>query len=492
MRYLPLSFLLLLLPATQLLSQTIRDAVRYSFLETGGTARTVGIGGAVGALGADFSVLSTNPAGLAAFRRSEFTFTPTLVHSATRETLEGGSNPDVNKNRLNLNFNNIGLVISSRPLSANWTVSALGFGLNRTAHFFQRSYFEGRSAGSITDRWLEMAQGNTPDALEGFEAGPAFDAAAIFRPDPDNFPADYSSDFAEGAEVDKSQRVEQKGAVNEMVLSYAGNYRDRLLIGMTVGLPLLSFEETRTYRETDENNEIEYFEDLTYTERLRTTGAGINLKAGMILRVSQAIRLGAAVHTPTAYGLDEAFSTQVQYNYLLNGIVQNGEALSPEGSFQYRLRSPWRFSGSAGFIFGRNGFISAEAELVDYTGAKFNFNQTSSPEDLEYERELNAQIKDELTRALNLRLGGEFAWERFRVRGGYALMAAPYLEGADPFHLLSMGAGIRGEQVFLDMAFQRQVSQRRYAPYLTSQAPESSVLSERTRNTLMATMGIKF
>ena len=34
----------------------------------GGTARFMGAGGAMGALGADFGTLSTNPAGLAMFR----------------------------------------------------------------------------------------------------------------------------------------------------------------------------------------------------------------------------------------------------------------------------------------------------------------------------------------------------------------------------------------------------------------------------------------
>ena len=58
-------------------AQSLYDAIRYSDLEVGGTARTVGVGGAIGALGADFSVLSTNPAGLATYRRAEFVFTPT-------------------------------------------------------------------------------------------------------------------------------------------------------------------------------------------------------------------------------------------------------------------------------------------------------------------------------------------------------------------------------------------------------------------------------
>ena len=40
------------------------DALRYSRLSVVGTARYSGLGGAFGALGADFSTLSVNPAGI--------------------------------------------------------------------------------------------------------------------------------------------------------------------------------------------------------------------------------------------------------------------------------------------------------------------------------------------------------------------------------------------------------------------------------------------
>jgi len=491
MRYISI-FLSILFFSFELTAQTLSDAVRYSFLEVGGTARTVGVGGATGALGADFSVLSTNPAGLAAFRRSEFTFTPAFVRSTAEEKLEGDGNFTLDRSKSNFNFNNIGLVFSSRPLSANWTVSAFGVGLNRTANFHQTTYFEGNSPGSITDRWLELAQGLTPSELDAFEGGVAYDAEAIFTLDPDNFPRDYVSDFPPNANVDKSQLIRRKGSINELVFSYAGNYQDKLMIGATLGVPILSYEETKTYRETDANNNIAFFEDLAYTERLRATGAGINLKLGLIYRVSQMVRLGAAVHTPTSFGLDESFSTQVQYNYELNGIVQNGDALSPEGSFEYRIRTPWRFLGSAGFIFGRNGFLSAEVEYLDYSNAKFNFNRAADQADIQYEQELNDQINNELTSAINLRLGGEFVYESLRFRAGYLLSAAPYETNAEPVSAFSLGTGIRGESVFLDFAYQRQFSQSQFAPYLTNFAPESSVMQENFRNKFMMTLGFKF
>jgi long-subunit fatty acid transport protein len=485
-------FLLTLFISCQVaIAQTIDDAVRYSFLDPGGTARTAGVGGAIGALGADFSVLSTNPAGLAAFRRSEFTFTPTLDRSTVDALLNGENNFMREQQKNNFNFNNLGLVFASRPVSSGWTVSAFGIGLNRMANFHQDAYFEGVSEGSITDRWLEESQGLTTDELDGFETGVAYEGEAIYQPDPNDNTL-YASDFPENTPVSKSQLIKRKGAISELVFSLAGNYQDRLLIGATMGVPFLNYEETKIYEEKDETGDIDFFEDLTYTERLQTTGAGINLKLGLIYRLNQMVRLGLAFHTPTGLGLTDNFSTEVNYNYTLDGTAYSGNAASPDGSFEYRLRTPWRFIGSGGLVFGKSGFISAEVEWLDYTNARFNFNQTTSSEDIAYEQELNDLINNELESALNIRLGGEFAYELFRLRGGVSFLGAPFAEGIDPTDTVSLGAGIRGENVFLDLAYRRLVAKSDYAPYLTTAAPQPVVNFDDVRDRFMLTLGFKF
>ncbi len=475
-------------------AQTLDDAVRYSFLEIGGTARSVGIGGAIGALGADFSSLSTNPAGLGTVRRSEFTLTPSFEIGTIDAKLENGEgNFAFDEEKTNFNINNLGLVFVSRPLDAAWRNAAFGVGINRVANFNQSFYFEGRSNGSITDRWLELAQGLTPSELDNFEAGPAFDAFAIYNPFEDDNTL-YVSDFPDtNIAVTRSQLVNRKGSMTELVFSFAGNYEDRIMIGATLGVPIFSFEETKTYNEVNEplNPDI-LFDELTYTERLRTTGAGINLKVGLIYRISQMIRLGAAIHTPSGLGLDDSFSTELDYRYTDSGVSQENSAQSPEGSFEYRLRTPWRFIGSAGFIFGKNGFISAEAEWVDYTSARFNFNNTDNEADIEYERDLNDQIDNELTGGVNLRVGGEYAIDIFRLRGGYSWMASPYSDGEDPVSAFSAGAGFRLERFFMDFAFRRFMYDRDYLPYKATNAPEQLVSLDAQRNQFMLTLGFKF
>lgn len=474
--------------------QTLADAVRYSTLEVGGTARTVGIGGGIGALGADFSVLSTNPAGMAAFRRSEFTFTPSFERISTDGKIAGTSGPAASRNKNNFNFNNLGLVFSSQPMNPRWTTAVFGVGFNRLANFHERTYFEGTSPGSITDRWLERSDVLLPNELDAFEEDLAFQTSAIFAPNPL-----YSSDFLDengeigNIPVDKSQLIKRTGSYNELVFSYAGNYNEKFMIGATLGIPFVNFEETRTYRETDDNNNIQFFDELTFTEKVKTSGAGINLKLGVIYRVNQTLRLGAAIHTPTSLGLDDSFSTQLEYGYTeypdgVNPLSTRSSAESPEGTFEYRLRTPWRAIGSAGVLVKKVGFLSAELEYVNYKSANYNFNGV----DISSESARNNEIDNLLTSAINLRLGGEFAFENYRLRAGYALNSSPYDLEDVKVGALSLGAGVRGESIFFDVAYRRQNTESSYIPYRVSIAPEQTINLESVRQQFLATIGFKF
>lgn len=489
MKYLIFSFFTLALSPFFLQAQTIEDAVRYSLLEPGGTARSAGIGGGIGALGADFSVSSTNPAGLATVRRSEFTFTPAFSTVNGESQLEG-LNRAYDRSKVNFNFSNIGLIFPSQPMNLNWTNTAFAVGLNRLASFPQKFYYEGNSFGSITERWRDLAQGYTPDQL-GFEDGLAYDAEAIYT-DPDDNTL-YYNDFDPSESIFRKQNINRKGAYNELVLSYAGNYKERLMIGATLGIPFVRYEETKTYVESDLADANPVFNELTYVERLKTSGAGINLKLGMILRLSQMFRIGAAIHTPTGLGLKDSYSSTLDYSYTLDGVINSKSATSPDGSFEYRMRTPWRLIGSAGLVFGKSGFLTAEVEYLDYKNAQFNFNNSSDGGDDAYEAELNQQIDDKLNSALNIRLGGEYALDKFRFRGGYSILQSPYADGFDPIGTLSVGLGAWwSEDFFMDVAYRHQVSEGTYSPYLYQNAPTQVVSQNITRNQFLMTLGFKF
>src|SRR5690606_13958112 len=59
-------------------AQLISEGLKFSSTSVYGTSRSMGIGGAMGSIGADFSSLSVNPAGIGVYRRGEVMLTPSL------------------------------------------------------------------------------------------------------------------------------------------------------------------------------------------------------------------------------------------------------------------------------------------------------------------------------------------------------------------------------------------------------------------------------
>lgn len=489
-----LSLVAVLGMATSLSAQNLNDALRYSTFSYDATARAAGVGGTLGALGSDFSVLSSNPAGLGWYRRSEFTFTPNLLNNYSEANLTG--NPTVSDRRMRFNLGNIGFVAASSPkYSYRWRTSNFGIGFNRIANFNQRIKYDGRTVGSIVDRFQENANGR--DFIDDFEEGLAIDTEALFF---DEAAGRYFSDFefAPDALVRREQTVSNTGSINEFVLAWAGNYDDKLLIGATMGVPFLRFNQEKRYTEQDTDNEVDFFNSLSFDENLRTTGLGINLKLGLIYRVSQSLRVGVAAHTPTAYALNDTFTNSMSYSFTEDGTTFNNQRDSPAGTFAYSLRTPWRLLGNAGLIIGQRGFISGEVEWVNY--ARNRFRYADFPEDAEA---TNAIVSASLQSALNFRAGGELRLgDYYMLRAGLGLLGSPMASEDSYAKLFSLGAGMvrpmrsnyeedfaRTRTFSLNMAYRFTRAERVYRPYLTAVAPEQQVDVSENIGQLMLTLG---
>lgn len=477
-------------------AQVIGDVLRYSNTEVTGTARALGLGGAISAIGSDYSVLSKNPAGLAWYRKSELVLTPSVNVSKVSSKLVDGN--ERNSSKSNFNFNNVGFVANGTPQGSNWTTINFGFGYNKLANFNQNFNFKGETEGSITDRFLELASDPnsseidlSPDDLDNFEAGLAYEAGAIYlRPN-----GTYASDFVNGELVEKSQVVQSSGGINELVFSLAGNYDEKLMIGATVGIPIISFTDTKFYRELDEDDSNPVFGNLEFRENITTTGSGVNLKLGFIYRATQAIRIGAAVHTPTSFRLEDNYSNNLEYSYFDGSSFQNFEATSPDGVFEYKIKTPWTVLGSAAYIIQKMGLVTAEVEWSDYSSAAFNFNNSTSSADLDYEEELNAQIQERFKSAIKIRLGGEFAYKKLRFRAGYGLNGSPYVDDNSTYNSLSAGVGVREKSFYLDFGYRRSAIGETYVPYVTFDTdinPQQVVLNDINNDTFLMTIGFRF
>ena len=412
----------------QVQSQTVADAVRYSHMGLESTARSMGTGNVMPAIGGDFAAILQNPASLAAYRFNEVVLSPGFSMTTVSSNLSGGLRSfeeELNK----VSLNNGSVVFVYKPMRGNWKTTNLSIGFNRLANFNRNVFFAGNTNGTITDRFLELSAGLTANELDAFESGLAYDAFAIFD-DPEDSGI-WFSDFAEDQFVQKQQRVQQSGSFNEINFSVAGNYDDKFYVGGAINIAFVEFSEEKFYEESDSEDNIPIFNRLLFDETLLTSGSGINFSAGFIYRMSQAIRLGASIKSPTFLGLSDEYSTSLFYSLTDPANPDlSGDRLaeSPEGLFEYNLSTPWRANASAGIIIGKTGFIGAVVEYVDYANSKYNLTVDSdAPGDEEYQNELNADIKEELASAINFSVGGELALKDFRLRAGYGLTGSPFL-----------------------------------------------------------------
>jgi len=491
--FLPLFLLLVAAPA---FAQLAEDVLRYSYLQPGGTARYLGAGGAFGALGAEYSSLSNNPAGLAMFRSNELVFTPSLKFSRTEAALPNG--PTSEDTKSNFGFDNVGFIFNTTPTNSKWKTFNVGIGLNRLNNFHQSVYYEGSANGTILTGFFADAQpildgGGTNDDLDPFGSQLAAKAGAIY------FQNDVASyDFIDNpnAAVDRSHSLTTSGRMNELVLSFAGNYDEKLMIGATVGVPFVNYRLDGEYRESDPGGAVggavPYFDNLIYTEYLRTEGVGVNLKLGVAYRVSQALRLGVAFHTPTFLKLTDHYSNTFTYDYDPNdgdGIVRGVEEPSPEGISDYRLRTPFRAIGSAAVLFKKYGFLSADVEYVDYSANAYNFTaDINSSQNQADERVVNGRIQDIYRPTANVRVGGEVVLDDFRLRAGVNLLGKPEADETGFNMAYTAGAGIHGESFYLDLGYRLSKGSGFVQPY--AGAPTAATSS--TSNEILLTLGFKF
>jgi hypothetical protein len=189
--------------------------------------------------------------------------------------------------------------------------------------------------------------------------------------------------------------------------------------------------------------------------------------------------------------MEEEYTTRMIYEFE-DGGSNRLDADSPDGFFEYRLRTPMRLLGNAGLVIQKIGFISAEVEWADYSTARFNFNRTASPADLDFEQQLNRQIQEQFQSALTFRFGGELALDIFRIRAGYNLIGSAF--AGDNFYnsAFTAGLGIREENFFIDLGYRRMATNESYAPYeVTEDFPQQLVTSDVLGQHFLLTFGFK-
>lgn len=421
-----------------------------------GTARFTAMSGAFGALGGDISSININPAGLSVFNTSMFTGT---FNSRSQEITASYGDAAFNDRRSLLTNNEIlnlsqagAVLVFDSAFSDDWTKFAIGFNYR-----ISKDFTSNFSAG-----------GN--EAVNRF----------------DNNPNDTNVyNFTDGQFFDNNF----DGEITELNFAFSAVHQKKLHIGMGLNFYDLNFSQQSVLTELNSDDvgnelDIELFQDNL------TTGTGFSANVGFIYKLHKAFRFGASYQSPTWYTEMVQDTNYNQYDTVDIGeasfFPSNGVNFSESNGyrlFNYRLRTPSKLTGSAAFIFGKNGLLSLDYTMKNYSGIRLS-NAVFTNENLYYQNNLRN------THSYNV--GTEWRFDKFSIRGGYSFEQTPFintnLEGGtiskfNDVEGYSLGAGYNFGNFKIDFAYtnNNRISGYDFYPDVTAADYSPSTLNTDNR-----------
>lgn len=521
-------------------AQDIYKIESLSGSDLNGTARYVGMGGAMNALGADLSTIGTNPAAIGLYRRCDVAFTGSATVQPNGESMcginkargsfdqagfvysakIGGSNlkyfnmaMNYQKRRNFKNFIGLDEVSTVDGMSQSWQMHDLAYGFNDSGEFGPLNLAKGSSESYLT----------TPLTLVGYDAqmiAPKYDANGNLTG------YDYSN-----AQAYAYNRV-QWGGIQEYDFNLSFNLKDRFYAGLTLGVYNVDYNTRTDYAERivdkSGNTGIYY---MSYDESL--SGTGFDVKLGFIYRPIETspFRIGLAVSTPIFYDLKQDanlyMSSPYEYTDEQGVSYDRTEADYEYGGYEYRIRTPWKVNVSLATTVGNFLALDAEYEYANYKGTQvrypdydyydyYDYGYTSSTRDTEMDKEIDNYLKSVHT----FKIGAEVRFMKgLYARLGYNYVSAPFDKDAylnafteSPSYQYSLntdyvnlgainritaGFGYRGKHFYADLACQYQLQKGDvYAFHVSDGETTTNYLTgqkvDLNRSNIMATIGFKF
>ncbi len=452
-------------------AQNITDALRYSTENLNGTARFNALSGAFGALGGDVSSIALNPAGSAIFTNSAGTATISVIDKKNSSTY---FNTKTTSSDTNLKFNQLGFVFVLNNSKQGTSFNKFTFGFNYiSTHNFDESIFA-RGAGptSISEFFLAQVQGIPLNLLqlqsgestsslyrylgetEGVAAQNAFLGYQGFIIDPLD-PKDPENTLYFSNIVSGNFYQEYSYFTSGYSGKYTFNFGTQLSRNISIGINLnsnnIDYRQTTFLHETNANKSL--VNTVGFENNLGVYGWGFSAQVGAIVKVTNGLRVGITYDTPIWYNIYEE-----TIQYLETRRHENGSNIwtfiDPRiiNIFpKYDLRTPWKISGSAAYIFGKQGLLSFDYSYKDYSSIRFSPSQ-----DPVFESE-NNKINNNLKGASMYRIGGEYRLNLLSIRGGYIFEENPYKNATTLGDLtgFSLGLGYFLGSYSIDLSYSR-------------------------------------
>jgi hypothetical protein len=464
-------------------AQNQTQALRYSQYMPFGTARYAGQGGAIGALGADLTSMVTNPAGLAFYRSSDFTISPSFYWVNTSSDFYGSG---AEGSEFRFNLGSMGMVNAMNTNQKSGIVgAAFGFGYNTLANFNKGVYMQGISpSSSLLDDFTWHANAD-PDNLSPYYEQLAFDT--YLMPYDETAEVYWHDMQLDGYGQQLTRSSLESGYIGEYSLAGAINFSNLLYFGGTFGIHAVRYYEDIYHNEIDHDDHVIDFDSFRFREYNSTRGWGLTGRIGMILRPLQILRIGASFHLPTYYWLTDEKYTDMYSTWDSGSGIPDAAEGSPNGIYDYELQTPWRLTANASLILFKMATVSFGYEYVDYSNAKLNAYDYSFYDE-------NSDISQDLNSVNNFMAGAEIRLSSFYLRGGAQYYGSPYTDtrtSAETW-MYSGGLGLRTRMGYFDISYTHSNRTEVYGMYSYQPGYNEVSNNEINGNNIICTLGIKF
>ena len=486
-------------------AQETYENARLMETDLNGTARYVAMGGAMDALGADISTISTNPAGIGMFRHSMVSTSFGIVSQEGAKNFRTGD-------KTNASFDQIGFVWSNRTNKTSFFNFAFNFHKSQNFNYILSA--AGQLDGNSSQNGLShvKAIGQTVDGVSTYlydkrdAMGTAWWTNQLDNLYYNTFILDENGENPGwNAASDFLMNRANTGYIGEYDINLSGNINNRVYLGLTVGIHDVHYKGVSEYTEHllgyDDGNVVPVG-PVTIDDERTITGTGVDVKAGIIFRPveSSPFRIGLSVATPTFYKLKSQSSTRLINNteYRVNNTeyrVPNPNYVA-KSSYEFKLYTPWKFGLSLGHTIDQFIALGAGLEYADYssmdtreiTDEYYDYYYDTTTTNSESDVEMNRHTAETLKGVLQLKLGAEVKIDKnFAVRFGYNYASPMYKEnGSKDFDIdsygtncasstdftnwkatnrLTCGFGYRYNNFSVDLAYQYSVRKGTFYPF---------------------------
>lgn len=391
------------------ISVSAQDLQRISERDIAGTARYVGMAGAMTAIGGDPSAVKDNPAGLGVYRRMELAISFDDQLDMTRQF---GVNSMRDRNRFNAS-------------QASWVISFLNsqrtqgviahnimLSYNRLKSFNRQYYGVAQNVPqSLAQVIADKTNGLYPSDLQPAErwndseigwlscAGydtylinPKWEDMSQWEPTPNAKNVNNALDYSE------------VGEVNQYSATWAMNISNRLYIGVGLNIQSLYYNASSRYVETF--GRMGRYEQLQDNSTVTLTGTAFNTTVGVLYRPIQMVRLGASFQTPSAVRLG------MRSDGFLSGTIDS--TLTSQAPFIYS-------TSRLGYVMPLRSSVGMALQFWNYGMLSFQYDYTHWAKD----QQKDVARRNTMSDVHSLRVGAEgVIINRVFIDAGYAYEAS--------------------------------------------------------------------